>query len=68
MLALALDGYALAAIVIIAVFVLVFLILLLRTMRGDSRIRVARLGVFIERERIADDDLYIPPDEEKTDA
>lgn len=44
------------ALTVIALVVLVVAVIIARLLRRDSGVRVARLGVFVERERFVDPD------------
>lgn len=57
------DGYALAAIVAALVAVVILAAFALRMLR-DHGYRIARIGVFVERERVTDDEK--PTDEQPT--
>jgi hypothetical protein len=59
------DGYTLAALIVILVALLVALALTRRLFR-DRGIRIARMGVFIERERFPDGQGEPTPGEEPT--
>ena len=54
MIALSIDGYTVAAIAIAGFVVVVLAVVATRMMR-DHGVRVARIGLFIERERISQD-------------
>lgn len=55
MLAVTLDGYALSALIVVTLAIVFVVVVAARLIRRDHDVRVARFGVFVERERFGGD-------------
>jgi len=54
--AVSLDGYSLAAVVVLALAVVFVITVAARLIKRDQSIRIARFGIFIEREHFNGDE------------
>lgn len=46
------GGGALAALIAVLITVVILAVIVMRIARADARVRIARLGVFVERQRV----------------
>lgn len=61
MLGFELGGGALAGLIVVTVAIVIVAWLILRIVGKDHLIRIARIGVFVERQRVGDTELAPPP-------